>query len=181
MRQLSLFVSLMPSVSPKRKIMGFSGLLFLKRSVGAPNQLLRGYFCSSLIFAKNPISVPNQVLWIFGSMRAPATRCCSHLEISKHKLENMLLKYVACPDIGAWVILSTSRYLFSFEMIKVLCSLSPEMLAANYWFCFINYCHWSTTSIELRSAVITAGHPTPVWASNSLKVQGLCLKTKINK
>lgn len=115
-----------------------------------------------------------------GAWRAPAARCCPCLQIGKHnELENMLLNYVACPDIGAWVILSTSRYLFSFEMIKVLCSFSPEMLAANCWFCFINYCHWSSTSVEPRSVVMHCrasclSEPQPV-------VQGLCLKTKINK
>lgn len=177
MKQLSPFIFLMPSVSPKRKTIGFPGLLLLQ-SLGALNQLLRGYSCSSLMFDKNLVSVPSQVLWIFGVWGAPATRCCPHLEISKHnELGNMLLKYVACPDIGAWVILSTSRYLFSFEMIKVLCSVSPEMLAANCWFCFINYCHWSST--EPRSAVMHCrasclSEPQPM-------IQGLGLKTKINR
>lgn len=134
------------SVSPKRKIIVFSGLL-LQRSVPALNQLLRGYFCFNMMFAKNPISVPNQVLWIFGSMGAPATRCCSHLEISKHKPENMLLKYVACPDIGAWVILSTSRCLFSFEMIKVYFVLCHQK------------CLQQTVDSALLIIAIEATHP----------------------
>lgn len=79
MKQLSPFISLMPSVSPKRKRIGFPVLLLMQRSVGALNQLLRGYFYSDSMFAKNPVSVPSQVLWVFGSMEGSSSKVLSLL------------------------------------------------------------------------------------------------------
>lgn len=168
----------MPSVSPKRKIIGFPGLLLLQRRLGALNQLLRGYFCSNLMFDKNLVSVPTQVLWIFESMGGSSKKMLSP---PRDQQTQWAGKYATEICGMSWhrslVILSTSRYLFSFEMIKVLCSVSPEMLAANCWFCFINYCHWS--NIEPRSAVMHCrasclSEPQPM-------IQGLGLNTKINR
>lgn len=59
-----------------------------------------------------------------GALRAAEARCCPSLHISTHnKLETTILKYVACRDTEGCAILSASRYLFSSELIEVLCSL----------------------------------------------------------
>lgn len=64
---------------------------------------------------------------VAGTVGAPGAadaRCCPSLHVSTHnKLETTILKCVACPDTGGCAILSASRYLFSSELIEVLCSL----------------------------------------------------------